>query len=156
MLKVYHESNVGSGMKLVIIDSGVNPSDDQQWYWLMEVFNFNKGSRWSLQGVAILDLLVNQDWEILSMIWPSFKQCFFLISYKVSGNLGIFVDDIHFLWTQSVHQWNCNSKTKYYKKQTNLSWIRQDQKSLFFDTFRGYLALNCKTAETHLVWIRQD
>ena len=61
MLKVYHESNVGSGMKLVIIDSGVNPSDDQLRYGLMVVFNFNKGSRWSLQGVAVLDLLVNQD-----------------------------------------------------------------------------------------------
>ena len=52
-------------MKLVIIDSGVNPPDDQLRYQLIVVFKFNTVSKWRLQGVAILDQLINQDLEIL-------------------------------------------------------------------------------------------
>ena len=52
---------VSCAMKLVIIDSGVNFTDDQKRYQLMAALKLI-----TLPGVAVLDHLINQDLSFLS------------------------------------------------------------------------------------------
>ena len=70
-MKVYNEKifEVSCAMKLVIIDSGVNFTDNQKRYLLIAVFKLITASSWHLSGlpgVAVLDHLINQDLWFLS------------------------------------------------------------------------------------------